>query len=72
MVVCAYLDNICCIGVKIQDKLCNKNIEYLLSLRPFYLACKFTKVCVIGVCIPLDADVKLSENIIHKVTCEAE
>lgn len=71
--VAVYINEKWCSQVNINEKYCDKDIEYLvISCHPFYLPREFVKVVLIIVYIPTDADVSAAAEILESCVSKYE
>ena len=71
--VVVYVNEKWCSQVNINEKYCDKDIEYLVvSCRPFYLPREFVMIILIIVYIPTDADVSIAAEILENCVSRYE
>ena len=71
--VAVYINEKWCSKVSVNEKYCDKNMEYLVvSCRPFYLPREFGKIILFIVYIPTDTKVSVAADILENCVAKYE
>ena len=71
--VAVYINEKWCSQVSVNEKYCDKNMEYLVvSCRPFYLPREFGKIILFIVYIPTDTKVSVAADILENCVAKYE